>query len=114
MIRREAVIDAAAVRAYARLTGDDNPLHLDPDFAAGTEFGQPVAYGTIALNHALAFLAEGDARIDSFEARLMAPVFVPSVVAVIVEPDANDPDQRRFRVETRDGRCVLTGTARLR
>jgi acyl dehydratase len=38
------------VRRYAQLTGDYNPLHLDPQFAAGTQFGRPIAHGTCSLN----------------------------------------------------------------
>jgi acyl dehydratase len=34
-----------AVRDYASSVGDDNPVHHDPDFAATTRFGRPIASG---------------------------------------------------------------------
>jgi 3-hydroxybutyryl-CoA dehydratase len=39
---------------YARASGDLNPLHLDPEFAAGTQFGGIIAHGMLTL----AFIAE--------------------------------------------------------
>ena len=39
-------LSPASVRAYAASVGDDNPLHHDPDFAAGTRFGRVIASGT--------------------------------------------------------------------
>jgi 3-hydroxybutyryl-CoA dehydratase len=35
-----------AVRDYASSVGDDNPVHHDPEFAATTRFGRPIASGT--------------------------------------------------------------------
>ena len=32
---------------FARLTGDDNPIHCDPEFAAGSHFGATVAHGML-------------------------------------------------------------------
>ena len=32
---------------FARLSGDDNPIHTDPDFSARTRFGRPVAHGLL-------------------------------------------------------------------
>ena len=37
------------IRSYASLTGDYNPIHLDPQFAAHNRFGHPIAYGTLLL-----------------------------------------------------------------
>src|SRR5579884_3514029 len=32
---------------FARLSGDVNPIHVDPQFAAGTRFGRTVAHGML-------------------------------------------------------------------
>jgi acyl dehydratase len=33
--------------AFARLSGDDNPIHVDPEFSARTRFGRTVAHGML-------------------------------------------------------------------
>lgn len=33
--------------AFARISGDDNPIHVDPDFAARSRFGRTVAHGML-------------------------------------------------------------------
>lgn len=43
----ERTVTPEMVRAYAALTGDDNPIHLDPDYAAATRFGRPVVHGML-------------------------------------------------------------------
>lgn len=37
------------LNAYAKASGDSNPLHLDADFAAGTQFGGIIAHGMLTL-----------------------------------------------------------------
>ncbi|MEM6785769.1 MAG: MaoC/PaaZ C-terminal domain-containing protein, partial [Bacteroidota bacterium] len=44
-------VSAADVRAYADLTGDDNPIHVDAEYAATTDFGQPIAHGALLLGY---------------------------------------------------------------
>ena len=38
------------VGAYARLTGDMNPLHVDPLAAARSRFGRPVVHGMLTAS----------------------------------------------------------------
>ncbi len=42
--------DRQAILAYAELTGDFNPIHVDPEFAAKTPMGGVIAHGTLSLN----------------------------------------------------------------
>jgi len=42
------------LQRYADASGDHNPLHLDPEFAATTQFGGTIAHGMLVL----AFLSE--------------------------------------------------------
>ena len=38
------------VADFARVTGDDNPLHLDADFAAQTPFKRPIIHGMLGAS----------------------------------------------------------------
>ena len=42
----EMTLTPALVGAFARAAGDDNPIHHDPEFAALTQYGRPIASGT--------------------------------------------------------------------
>jgi 3-hydroxybutyryl-CoA dehydratase len=41
-------ITDAVVRAFAELSGDYNPIHLDEEFAAKTRFKRRIAHGMIS------------------------------------------------------------------
>lgn len=41
-------ITDAVVRAFAELSGDFNPIHIDEEFAQTTQFGRRIAHGMIS------------------------------------------------------------------
>src|SRR3989344_6045882 len=43
----ERLLDKKAVAAFADLTGDQNPLHVDEAYAIKTKFGGPIAHGML-------------------------------------------------------------------
>src|SRR4051794_12573801 len=38
------------IRTFAELTGDNNPVHLDDEFASGTRFGRRIAHGMLSAS----------------------------------------------------------------
>lgn len=44
----ERTITAEDVKQFAELTGDHNPLHVDPEFGAQSQFGNNIVHGMLA------------------------------------------------------------------
>lgn len=79
---------------FARLTGDDNPIHCDPVFAANSHFGATVAHGMLLYGcvcKGLAELIPGPGALQ-LEQTLMFPnpTFVddPITVGLVLESNA--------------------------
>lgn len=49
-------VTAADVEAFAKITGDTNPVHLDEAYAAKTRFGRRIAHGMLAVSYLSALL----------------------------------------------------------
>ena len=117
--RRSLTLTGAHVQTFAELTGDYNPLHFDPDFAAGTRFGRLVVQGglTTGLLHALvATNLPGPGTVFlSQNWKFTAPVFIGDTISGEVEVlsvHASKPVcQLKVRVTRQDGEVVLEGEA---
>ena len=76
------------VRAFAELTGDRNPVHLDEEYAAGTRFGRRIAHGMLGASLISAVLANelpGRGTVYlSQTLRFTAPVFLGDTVTARV------------------------------
>jgi len=44
-------VGEADIVAFAAVSGDNNPVHLDADYAAGTSFGERIAHGMLSASY---------------------------------------------------------------
>jgi acyl dehydratase len=51
-------VTQADVDAYAEVSEDRNPIHLDPEFAAGTPFGGTIVHGFFTLGLVVPMMAD--------------------------------------------------------
>ena len=110
---------AAEVAAFAALSEDFNPLHLDPDFAATTVFERPIVHGMLLASLFSGLLGQqlpGKGSIylgQSLSFKL--PVFVGDEVTAEVEVIALREDKPiatlTTRIFTQDGALAVTGEA---
>ncbi len=86
---RTRTITGHEVALFAEATGDENPLHLDDAYAAGTQFGRPIAHGMLVASLISAVLANDlpgpGALYASQTLRFPAPVYVGETVTATVE-----------------------------
>lgn len=77
------------VRAFAELSGDRNPIHLDEEFAKKSIFGRRIAHGMITgalISRVLATELPGPGAIYlSQELKFVAPVFINDTIDIKLE-----------------------------
>ena len=107
------------VRAFAELTGDHNPVHLDDEYAAGTRFGRRVAHGMLAaslISAALANELPGRGTVYlSQQLQFTAPVFPGDTVTARVAVTKVREDKPVVTLDTvctnQRGETVIRGEA---
>lgn len=111
------VIDRPAIRLYAELTGDFNPIHVDPAFAATTAMGGIIAHGMMSLNLIWQSLratygpdAEEGARLD---VRFVRPVRENDTLSSHSRMSQGTAGVYEVMIENHHGEPVITGTLTL-
>jgi acyl dehydratase len=77
---------------FAKLSGDYNPIHIDPEFSAGTRFGRTVSHGLLLnsiLRGLLDQLVPGGRQISQ-ELRFPAPTYADEPMRFVVEVQSDD------------------------
>jgi 3-hydroxybutyryl-CoA dehydratase len=107
------------IRAFAELTGDSNPVHLDEAYAATTRFGRRIAHGMIAaglISAALANDLPGPGTVYlSQTLQFKAPVYPGDMITTTVEVKSVRPDKPIVSLSTvctnQNDKIVLEGEA---
>ena len=77
------------VEAFAAISGDHNPLHLDPEYATTTAFGECIAHGMLTgalISAAIAMQLPGPGSVYlSQNLQFRAPVFLGDILTVTIE-----------------------------
>jgi 3-hydroxybutyryl-CoA dehydratase len=104
--------------AFAEVTGDKNPVHLDAQYAAGTMFKERIAHGMLTASYISAVFGmemPGPGVIYiSQTLNFRAPVKIGDRVVAKVRVMELYPAKRRVRFEclcSVDGKAVLEGEA---
>ncbi len=92
------------VQTFARITGDDNPLHVDAEYAENTRFGDRIVHGVFLLGLISKVLGRdfpgpGSVAV-SISCRFLRPVRVNSEVRVSVKIVEKLEQRRYVKAET--------------
>ncbi len=102
--------------AFARLSGDDNPIHVDPDFSARTRFGRTVSHGMLLYARVFARLEELFPGCRHVVQTLMFPNPAYADEELILQFSDNPETPRQILIEVRraaDDAVTLSGTCDL-
>jgi len=112
------VVGAADIEAFAAVSGDTNPVHLDDAYAASTPFGERIAHGMLAAAYISAVLGTrlpGPGAIYlSQTMRFRRPVRIGDAVTARVTVKAMDEAKAHVTFETVclvGGKAVVDGEA---
>ena len=95
---------------YAKLTDDYNPIHIDREYATATEFGRPVAFGTMWPADKLAYFI-------SQNVTYLRPVYIDEPYHIRFE--CTNVDHKRMigtlvgTMRDKDGNSVVITEARI-
>lgn len=114
-------IEEQDILQFAAVSGDVNPVHLDAEFAATTQFGQRIAHGMLSgavISAALAMELPGPGSVYLGQTlKFRRPVMLGDTITVTLEVTEKN-DRRRFvtldcTVTNQSGDVVVTGEAQV-
>lgn len=87
---------------FAVLSGDDNPIHVDPEFAANTQFGRPVAHGMHLYSVICGVISRyfPAARQVSQQFMFPAPTYAGDLMTITLEVLETRPEKQEIKLRT--------------
>lgn len=91
VVSASRTISEADIMAFAGLSGDWNPLHVDAEYAKTSPFGQRVAHGLLGLSIAaglamqLGFLDRTVEAFSSLDWKFRAPIYIGDTLHIEAE-----------------------------
>jgi 3-hydroxybutyryl-CoA dehydratase len=109
------------IKAFAQISGDDNPVHMNDEYAKGTLFGGRIAHGILVaglISAVLGTMLPGPGAIYlSQQLRFLAPVRPGDEVTARAKVTGWDPKKGRVtlftEVANKKGIAVIAGEAHL-
>jgi len=110
------------VNTFAQITGDNNPIHLDADFAAKTIFEKPIVHGffsasVFSMVFGTKFPGEGTIYLYQ-DMKFLVPVFVDQPYRAKFEVLEVNTEKHigiiKCILEDETGKIVIEGTAKLK
>jgi 3-hydroxybutyryl-CoA dehydratase len=103
---------------FAKLTGDNNPVHTNLDFAKKTIFKEKVAHGFLSaslISSLIATKLPGPGSIYlSQNLKFLAPVFIDDLVTVKVTVKEIDHEKKKVKLQTecfKNEKKIISGEA---
>lgn len=115
----ERTLTARDIQLFAMLSGDVNPQHIDPEFAASTRFHGVIAHGMWGASLISAVLGTrlpGPGTIYLAQTlKFLAPVHIDDTVTISVKVTARDEARKRLVLDctcvNQNDECVIRGEA---
>jgi acyl dehydratase len=102
--KKERLVTDELVRAFAEVSGDYNPIHLDKEFAKTTRFGRRIAHGMLSgafISAVLGYeMTEKKIVYLSQTLKFTAPVFIGDTVTTTATVTAIREDKNIVTMDT--------------
>ena len=112
-IAARCTLSQADFDRFAALSGDHNPIHVDPDFAATTPFGATVSHGMLLFSLLRGLIAQHYPGMTMARQDLMfpAPSYAQEALTLVLQEEGNTAQGLALRTEVhkQDGRLGLRG-----